>query len=75
MIMYNPNKPDEKQAVKELIDEMMRKAIALEGTVSVNNSTHSTPTMSPSKPMGHACLGLTLDELGGTRYRFGQKGK
>lgn len=34
MIMYNPNKPEEKAAVKAFIDDMMRQAVALEGTVS-----------------------------------------
>lgn len=34
MIMYNPSKPDEKDAVKAFIDAMMRRAVALEGTVS-----------------------------------------
>ena len=34
MIMYNPNKPEEKAAVKTFIDDMMRRAVALEGTVS-----------------------------------------
>lgn len=35
MIMYNPEKPEEAKAVKSLIDQMMHKAIAMEGTVSV----------------------------------------
>lgn len=34
IIMYNPNKPEQKDAVKAFIDEMMHKAVALEGTVS-----------------------------------------
>lgn len=34
MIMYNPNKPEEKGAVKAFVDGMTRKAVALEGTVS-----------------------------------------
>lgn len=34
MIMYNPNKPEEKAGVKAFIDDMMRRAVALEGTVS-----------------------------------------
>ncbi|SPO04326.1 probable proteins containing the FAD binding domain [Cephalotrichum gorgonifer] len=34
MIMYNPNKPEEKAAVKKVIDDMMHKALRMEGTVS-----------------------------------------
>ncbi|KAI9172838.1 d-lactate dehydrogenase [Paramyrothecium foliicola] len=39
MIMYNPNKPDEAAAVKEFVDDMTRKAVKMEGTVS---NTHQT---------------------------------
>ena len=37
MIMYNPNKPGEKAAVKQVIDDMMHKALKMEGTVSVRS--------------------------------------
>lgn len=37
MIMYNPNKPEEAAAVKRVIDDMMHKALDMEGTVSVRN--------------------------------------
>lgn len=39
MIMYNPDKPEEKKAVKDLIDQMMHKAVQMEGTVSVSSYT------------------------------------
>lgn len=35
MIMYNPDKPEEAAAVKSFIDDMMNKAVKMEGTVSV----------------------------------------
>ncbi|KAL0929749.1 D-lactate dehydrogenase [Colletotrichum truncatum] len=34
MIMYNPTKPGERESVKAFVDEMMRKAVKFEGTVS-----------------------------------------
>lgn len=34
MIMYHPDKPEEAKAVKDLIDQMMHKAVKMEGTVS-----------------------------------------
>ena len=38
MIMYNPNKPEEAAAVKKVVDDMMHKALEMEGTVSVRRS-------------------------------------
>lgn len=35
MVMYNPQKEDERQAVKDCVDVMMRRALEMEGTVSV----------------------------------------
>lgn len=38
MIMYNPDKPEEAAAVKQFVDDMMDKAVSMEGTVSVRSS-------------------------------------
>lgn len=35
MILYNPDKPEEAAAVKQFVDDMMDKAVSMEGTVSV----------------------------------------
>ena len=38
MIMYNPNIPEQKQAVEDCIKLMVEDAIAMEGTVSVGTN-------------------------------------
>lgn len=35
MVMYNPHKAEERQGVKDCVDIMMRRALEMEGTVSV----------------------------------------
>ena len=42
MIMYNPDKPDEAAAVKQFVDDMMDKAVQMEGTVSVGSPAART---------------------------------
>ena len=37
MVMYDPSKPAQKQAVAECVDTMMNDALAMEGTVSVSS--------------------------------------
>lgn len=36
MVMYDPSKPEQKEAVAHCVNAMMVKAIELEGTVSVS---------------------------------------
>lgn len=37
IVMYNPSKADETASVKQCVDEMMHRALAMEGTVSVSH--------------------------------------
>ena len=40
-VMYHPASPEERQAVQECVDLMMRRALEMEGTVSVSASHFS----------------------------------
>lgn len=59
MIMYHPDKPEEAKAVKDLIDEMMHKAVEMEGTVSVRSKcSRSTKDVTLTFLQGEHGIGL-----------------
>ncbi|PKS05646.1 hypothetical protein jhhlp_008165 [Lomentospora prolificans] len=58
MIMYNPSKPEEAAAVKQVIDDMMHKALKMEGTVSGEHGIGLGKKQCLLEELGPATIGV-----------------
>ena len=63
IVFYNPDSPQERQAVQDCVEAMMHRALEMDGTVSVSGTRPNSPPLYGDNT-----------QTGGTRYWFGKKG-